>query len=130
MIENRKDFETPSLPPSYAEAFDRAKRQIDWSTFDDGDLRWLNEITAIIGEIYALPSTSNVRISGEWLPSNTVKGVFEKLNEMHIKTVIMQYNSVSDTIRNPKAYMRTLLYNSIFSFDAYWTNQYKATNAT
>lgn len=126
MIENGKNWASPSLLPSYAEACDRAKHQIDRNTFDSQDQEWLDEIMAIMSEVYSVPANSRIRISGEWLPSETVKSVFAKLTDMHIKTVIMQYNSVREPIRNPKAYMRTLLYNSVFSDTAFWQNRVRS----
>lgn len=116
----------PSLPPSsgtntrlsFKDAQRKAAAQLEYprcySTFEADELR---ELVMIIAEVYLLPSEKPIRISGEWIDGFVVKEVFEELRGDHLRHVYEEYvhRDPSTPIMNKKAYLRTMLYNSVFS---------------
>lgn len=112
----------PSLRPSFREAISRAERQIDADCIS-GDKEMIHEICAIIAEVYMMNPDNPVRISGEWLDGYLVKEVFSELTQMHAEAVLGEFERLTSEIRNKKAYLRTSLYNSVFSLSAHYTNK-------
>lgn len=111
----------PSLHPSrpsFREAIGRARRQICAFAFEGTDGEIADEICKIIAEIYMMPEGERIRISGEWLDKYIVAQVFAELTDNHVREVISAYQRIGGEIKNTKAYLRTMLYNAVFSSKA------------
>ena len=115
-------FVSPSIRPSFREAISRAERQVEADCIDE-DKELVHEICAIIAEVYMMKPDNPIRISGEWLDGYLVKEVFGELTDMHVRMVIEEFERLTTDIRNKKAYLRTSLYNSVFSLSANYTNR-------
>lgn len=116
----------PSLRPSFREAICRAERQVERDDIlcdravDPGLLR---EICMIMAEVYMMDPDKPIRISGEWLDGHVVQQVFYEIEREHVQMVAGEFCRLTNDIRNKKAYLRTALYNSVFSIEAHYTNR-------
>jgi hypothetical protein len=110
---------------SYQSLSQDVKNQIgydDLISSDNVNIDNLNEIVEIIVDV--LTSTAQtIRVNKENKPVQIVKDRFKKLNEDHILDVIVKFQNYSKEIRNPKATIRTMLYNSLE------TNSHARTNS-
>lgn len=111
----------PSFRPSFREAISRAREQVDADTLPNG--KDYDEIYAIIAEVFMMSAEHPIRISGEWLDGYMVKEVFSELTREHVEMVIDEFKRLTSEIRNTKAYLRTSLYNSVFSLSTHYTNK-------
>ena len=125
------DFKNRSIPPSFRpsfrEAVSMAQEQVEYEIMQQ-DLHYAfrelaHEVCMIIAEVYLMDPDKPIRISGEWLDGHVVQQVFSELTRDHVEMVIGEFNRLTCDIRNKKAYLRTALYNSVFSFNAHYTNR-------
>ena len=124
-VKNRY-LDAPSPRPSFREAICRAEKQIDKSDIlIDGrlDAGLVREVCMIIAEVYMMDPARPIRISGEWLDGYVVQEIFGELGRFHIEAVIDEFCRLDIDIRNKKAYLRTALYNIVFTLDAHYTNR-------
>lgn len=115
-----------SLRPSFREAISRAERQVRRDDIlHDGTVRaeLLRELCMIMAEVYMMDPDKPIRISGEWLDGHVVQQVFSEIEREHVEMVVSEFYRLTDEIRNKKAYLRTALYNSVFSIEAHYTNR-------
>jgi hypothetical protein len=77
----------------------------------------------IMAEVYMMDPDKPIRISGEWLDGHVVQQVFSEIERDHVEMVVSEFYRLTDEIRNKKAYLRTALYNSVFSIEAHYTNR-------
>lgn len=120
------DFLSRSLRPSFREAICRAERQVgrDDIIFDRAvEPGLLREICMIMAEVYMMDPDKPIRISGEWLDGHVVQQVFSELQRDHVVMVADEFCRLTSDIRNKKAYLRTALYNSVFSIEAHYKNR-------
>lgn len=118
----------PSLRPSFREAICRAERQVRRDDIlHDKAMRpeLLREICMIMAEVYMMDADKPIRISGEWLDGHVVQQVFCEIERDHVLMVAEEFCRLTSDIRNKKAYLRTALYNSVFSIEAHYTNRVK-----
>ena len=74
-----------------------------------------DEIAKIITEIYMYKDSVLIEIDGDEIEAGVVKEIYRELREEHICAVINQYSAVRTMVRYPKRYIRTCLYNIVFS---------------
>jgi hypothetical protein len=74
-----------------------------------------DEIAKIITEIYMYNDRVIIEIDGDEIEAGVVKEIYRELREEHICAVINQYSAVRTMVRYPKRYIRTCLYNIVFS---------------
>lgn len=118
---NEKRDEGVSLSPSrpsFREALCLAKKQIRMDCFTPEERRMVNDIAMVIAEIYLMDPEKPIRISGEWLDGHVVAAVFHELTTDHVRQVISDFLKSEAQILNYKAYLRTCLYNAVFTFEA------------
>lgn len=125
------ECENRSLRPSFREAISRAERQVGyWEMKKSSDklmhqmnMEIVHEMCAIMAEVYMMDQTDKIRISGEWLNVYMVQDVFGEITREHVTDVLTDFNKLTCEIKNKKAYLRTMLYNSVFSLSANAKNQ-------
>lgn len=120
------DFFSRSLRPSFREAISRAERQVEMEIIrQDREIEagLGRELCMIMAEVYMMDSEKPIRISGEWMDGHVVQQVFAELRRDHVVMVADEFCRLTSDIRNKKAYLRTALYNSVFSIDAHYTNR-------
>lgn len=76
------------------------------------------ELCKVMAEVYMMSSTSQIRISGEMLDGYMAKSVFAEITADHVRAVAEEYAATRCAVKNPKAYLRTVLYNSVFSLNS------------
>ena len=123
--ENMSECENPSLRPSFRSAISRAERQVEYEVLCDNRIApaLVREVCMIMAEVYMMDPDKPIRISGEWLDGHVVQEVFSELTLEHVQTVIEEFCRLVCDIRNKKAYIRTALYNSVFTIEAHYENR-------
>ena len=127
------ECENRSLRPSFREAISRAERQVGYREMLQRsdklgyqfDMEIVHELCAIMAEVYMMSPDQKIRISGEWLEVERVQSVFEELTGEHLEKVVENFSRQEIEIKNKKAYLRTMLYNSVFSLCADYRNDVK-----
>ena len=114
---------SPSLRPSFREAMCRAERQLDPRYFRKEEREDARELCMILAEVYMMAPDKPIRISGEWLDGYIVQEIFGQITVDHGRLVLDEFSKLTDEIKNPKAYLRTMLYNSVFSMSAHYQNE-------
>ena len=120
------DCKNRSLRPSFRSAISRAEKQVEYDIILQGKLiapGLAKEVCMIIAEVYMMDPEKPIRISGEWLDGHVVQQVFEELTSEHVIAVIDEFCRLTIDVKNKKAYLRTSLYNSVFTLDAHYTNR-------
>ncbi len=120
------EYKNPSLRPSFSEAISRAEKQVEYDIILQGKMiapGLAREVCMIIAEVYMMDPEKPIRISGEWLDGHVVQQVFGELTNEHVIAVIDEFCRLTIGVRNKKAYLRTSLYNSVFTLDAHYTNR-------
>lgn len=126
--------ENRSFRPSFREAISRAERQVGYREMLQRsdklgyqfDMEIVHELCAIMAEVYMMSPEQKIRISGEWLEVELVQSVFEELTGEHLEKVVENFSRQEIEIKNKKAYLRTMLYNSVFSLCADYRNDTQA----
>ena len=126
--------ENRSFRPSFREAISRAERQVGYREMERRseklehvfNMEIVHELCAIMAEVYMMSSDQKIRISGEWLEVELVQSVFAELTGEHLEKVVKNFNRQEFEIKNKKAYLRTMLYNSVFSLCADYRNDTQA----
>lgn len=114
-----KPVGVPSLRPSFRSAISRAERQVEYGCYRGSERApLLHELCCIMAEIYMMDPGGKVRISGEWLDAYLVQEVFGEIGHEHVETVMAEFSRLCCDIQNKKAYLRTMLYNSVFTLEA------------
>ena len=75
------------------------------------------ELCMIIAEVMRLPPDTLIRVDGDDKEASEVAEIFTMLNYSHIESVIDNVNSTKYRIRAMKTYLRTALYNSVFTLE-------------
>lgn len=118
-------MEWPRLP--FEAALEAAKRQINVEAIEFVYRPFAMEIIANVAEMYMLADSLPVRINGERLDAWTVKQIFSRVTEDHVRHVIDSFCQIPYEIHAKKSYIRTALYNSVFELEASTANLYAST---
>lgn len=84
-----------------------------------------NDIDSVMSILYTAMNTTKttIRISGEDKPAMVVIGKLMKLHKESIMYAIKQFSEQTERIKNPTAYMLTILYNAPEQFNLDIQNQ-------
>ena len=95
------------------------RQKMQPETFAIRDRALAEELCSVIAEIVMLAESGEgtVRIEGTPIPFGLVRDIYEFLTPEHLEHVIARYRRVIIPIRNPKAYLRTALYNAVFELE-------------
>ncbi len=115
--------------PSLFQTLAEVKEKVDFEDFakplPNGKLYvdpLIEEICLIIAEVLIRPSGRVMRIRGQEIEAGIVQEVFDKLTHEHIQLVADNFKKQTQLIHNKSAYLQTALYNSVFEFNAHYTN--------
>lgn len=122
---NKKQFDIVNNSPYYSRSQDQDARTerytleemkllYDYDIMIADNPAYKQDIDIIIDILYDTLNTTKptIRINGEDKPSMVVIGKLMKLAHPEIMYAINKYQEQTDHIKNPKAYMLTLLYNA------------------
>lgn len=90
---------------------------------DNSDLR--KDIDSVIGILHTALNTTKqtIKINGENKPTMVVISKLMKLNKESIIYAINKFSEQTERIKNPSAYMLTILYNALEQFHLDLQNQ-------
>ncbi len=111
----------PSVRPSFQAVLADVKRQIGYDLFQSPDER-IEGVCKIIAEVLMLDPGGQVKIEEEILPVYMVQEIFRSIEAEHVEFVASEYAKVPYLIRNKRAYIRSMLYNTFFELEAHYTN--------
>ncbi|MDR1631229.1 MAG: DUF6017 domain-containing protein [Oscillospiraceae bacterium] len=110
---------------SFREVLAEVYEQIEFDCLNkSGDAEQYREIVLIITEVLMLNPASEIHIAGSTIAVRMAQEVFRELRAEHIEYVVNCFNSVPYEIKSKKAYLRTSLYNAVFTFANHVNNQY------
>lgn len=119
-VTNTLFFKNQSVNQSFDETLGKIKAQIEIDSVPVKLLLQAEELAVIIAEVMRLRQNDALKVGD-------VQAVFSKIENEHIIYVLEHYNEVPYRIRNPKQYLRTALYNSVFEINNAAANLYSAT---
>lgn len=70
-------------------------------------------LSLIIAEVLYVDDEADVNISGIPFKAEWVKEVYRMIEHDDLKAVLDHYDQVRRSIKNPKSYLRTALYNAV-----------------
>jgi len=111
---------------SFRTALGRARKQAEIDSWDRSVRALADELCKIVALIYVLPSENHVCIGGEIYPASVVAEVFEDLTPAHFDEAIKRLEAVKVPITNKRAYMTTVLFNSVFELESGDTNKVRS----
>lgn len=126
-VTNTLFFNNQSINQSFDETLGKIKAQIEIDSIPVELLLQAEELAVIIAEVMRLRQSDALKVGGVIRPVGDVQAVFAKIENEHIVYVLEHYNEVPYRIRNPKQYLRTALYNSVFEINNAAANLYSAT---
>ncbi len=105
--------------PAFGQRQAEIREKMQLGSFVIRDRALAEELCSVIAEVYTLAESGEgtIRIEGTPIPFGLVRDVYEFLTPEHLEHVIARYRSVIIPIRNPKAYLRTALYNAVFELE-------------
>lgn len=103
---------------TFRDTLNRIEKQIDIECFYQNERDLVRELFLIIAEVYRLSPSDRVKVDGQIYPAADVATVFEMLTADHIRQVIEKNNERKYPVKYRKAYLRTLLYNSVFEYSS------------
>lgn len=91
--------------------------QIEADTLKEEHGEVIDEIVELITDVMITPAAT-LRVSGADRPVTVLRTQFARLTAAHVEAALWNLgNRASEEITDMKAYMRTLLYNELFSMD-------------
>ena len=103
---------------------DEIKMQIDYeSLVYEGNRKRLDQIVTIICDVLCAPF-STVRIGKKDIPKELVAERFRMLDSEHIFSILWELENSKEKIRNFKAYLTSVLYNTPAEFEAEIENDF------
>ena len=108
---------------SFIEIYRNVCNDLEIECFEKSAKPFIKELCLIIAEVLALKDDFMVKIAHEALPAKLVAEVYSQLTNEHIKFVYDSFCDLGYSVKNKKAYLRTMLYNVVFEFSGHWLNQ-------
>ena len=119
-----KSYSPDFSKATFEEVLEWVKDNSSFECFEETQRTAAEEICLIMAEVLKLPSGLNVRIGGNDLPAELVGSVYKRIQKEHIELVLDNFSRAAYTIKHKKTYLRTALYNSVFEYEAHFSNWY------
>ena len=107
-----------SVRPSFYANAEDVRQSLLFDFFREADKPLAAECCLIVTEVLRNIPDGVITVDGEEKSAAMVQEVFTMLTHEHIEQVIEVFKRLSFPIRLRKAYLRTMLYNSVFEFEA------------
>lgn len=107
-----------SVRPSFYANAEDVRQSLLFDFFTESDKPLAAECCLIVTEVLRNIPDGVITVDGEEKSAAMVQEVFTMLTHEHIEQVIEVFKKLSFPIRLRKAYLRTMLYNSVFEFEA------------
>lgn len=102
---------------SFSQTLNEVEARIEWECFGHNKRAKARELCMIIAEVERLPPDSLIRIDGEDREASEITEIYRMLTHDHIEQVLENIGLVQYRIRAMKTYLRTALYNSVFTIE-------------
>ena len=126
MKSDYRTYPSPSVRPSMFKTMEQVMRQVEYHCFASTRFKWIDplfkELCLVIADVLVMDSNAVITINGSKTPAYLVQEVYGKLNNDHLRLVFSNFKNVSYPVYNKKAYLRTVLYNSVFELEAHSVN--------
>lgn len=123
-----KSYSPDFSKAEFEEVLAWVKGNSDFESFEKSQRTAAEEICLIIAEVLKLPFGLNIRIDGGDLPAELVASIYKRIRKEHIELVLENFSRAAYTVKHKKTYLRTALYNSVFEYEAHYSNQYTSDN--
>ncbi len=87
----------------------------------------VEEIVNIIAEMYM---EDNIKINGNIKSRSIIQSMLNRITPLNIAYVIRKFNESDVEIKNPKSYIKSMLYNSVFQSGNAYKNYYSTVGGT
>ena len=115
-----------SVRPSFYANAEDVRQSLLFDFFAESDKPLAAECCLIITEVLRNIPDGVITVDGEERAADMVQEVFTMLTHEHIEQVIETFKRLSFPVRLRKAYLRTMLYNSVFELEAALINDVSA----
>jgi len=127
--ENNSAFEESAskscrVDETLGEAIARCLEQISYESISKEDKDIARELCLIMAEVRRLAQKEYIKIDKAYHTAEDVSKVFEFITKEHIDNVIRKNSERNYAVKYRKAYLRTLLYNSVFELSSEKTEDY------
>ena len=99
---------------------EKIRENISYASFQFPETENVDELVELMADAMMVPDRHTIRIAGTEKPASVVKGQFMKLMYPHIEYVLECLSKYTGKIRNIKAYLLTVLYNSSLTISNYY----------
>ena len=107
----------------FIEQFNENLERFEWERYKHYIHRDLfRELIKIVAEVMVLSGTTLINIEGTPMQASMVKEVYLSLTAEHLQSVCEKFNRICYYVRNKKTYLRAMLYNEVFEYEATITN--------
>lgn len=124
---NNKFLENHSSIPSVFDMLHEVEEQCEMEAFPERDIPRAKEACLVIAEVLLLNPKNQIRVNGVLLSVGMVQEVYRTLANEHVSYVLETLSKNRHEIKNPKMYLRTALYNSVFQLENHYENEYRRT---
>lgn len=130
-----KENETPffktekqvlSVKRTFSQSLREVEDRIEWKDLARDRQARGRELAMIIAEVERLAPDTMVRIDGEDHEAGEVAEIYRMLTHDHINTVIEELDGIGHRIKAMKTYLRTALYNVVFTMEHTLENSVKS----
>lgn len=112
----------PSVRPSFAETLDAVKVQIDYDCFPTEMREQVQEVAAIVADIFRMRPEDRIPIEKNLRFVSDVQEVYSELQYEHILNVIEKFNKIQYRVKSPMSYLRSMLYKEVFEYTSAESN--------
>lgn len=127
-LDVRQDKQVPSVPVkcSFRETLRAVEARIEWDCLHYGRRAQARELAMIIAEVERMPPDTLIRVDGCDKDAAEVAEIYQLLTHDHINTVLDNLAEMRYRVRAMKTYLRTALYNVVFTMENTTENMAKA----
>lgn len=103
----------------FMQRFTELLEKFEWPSYSEHiDAPLYRELVKIVAEVMELPPTYLINIEGTPMQASMVKEVYLNLTSEHLESVMLKYRRINTEIKSKKAYLRAMLYNEVFEYEA------------
>lgn len=99
---------------------EKIRENISYASFQFPETENVDELVELMADAMMVPDRYTIRIAGTEKPASVVKSRFMKLMYPHIEYALECLSKYTGKIRNIKAYLLTVLYNSSLTISNYY----------
>lgn len=122
----REDKQVLSVKRSFSQTLKEVEARIEWCCLGRDRQARGRELAMIIAEVERLAPDAQIRIDGDDKDASDVAEVYKMLTHDHINAVLDQLDEVGYRVKAMKTYLRTALYNVVFTMENSIDNSVKS----